>query len=325
MTSLFIDRRATELEYESGAIIFRNKGERIGTIPIAPLTRVFLRGDVKLSASLLGKLGEQGVGVIVLSGRGKAPSLLLARPHNDAKRRVAQIKYTFDKKFCLDFAKELITEKIEQQINWFDMLRNSDMHIRYELTHTIRLLKPLMHKIKAANDIPQLRGLEGSAARIYFGGLKAVVPNSLGFTHRNRRPPRDPFNALLSLTYTLIHGETAIALFGAGLDPYIGFYHEVDFGRESLAADLVEPLRPIADRFCLNLVRKQDLKNEHFSTNKKRSLLNKAGRKIFYQNYESQTEPLRAEIQNLVDRTAQKISKNNPKKAKQFEEMSSKK
>src|SRR5690625_4518407 len=68
MTSLFIDRRSTELEYHSGAIIFRNKGERIGTIPMAPLTRVFLRGDVKLSASLLGKLGEKGVGVIVLSG-----------------------------------------------------------------------------------------------------------------------------------------------------------------------------------------------------------------------------------------------------------------
>src|SRR5690625_2666383 len=205
MTSLFIDRRSTELEYESGAIIFRNKGERIGTIPMAPLTRVFLRGDVKLSASLLGKLGEEGVGVIVLSGRGKKPSLLLARPHNDARRRVAQIKYSLDKNFCLNFAKTLVKDKIEQQIKWFLSLREQDLNARYELTLAVRQLKPILEKVAEADKVGRVRGLEGAAARIYFNGLKAVVPDSFRFTHRNRRPPRDPFNALLSLSYTLVH------------------------------------------------------------------------------------------------------------------------
>src|SRR5699024_9617249 len=161
---------------------------------------------------------------------GRTPSLLLARPHNDAKRRVDQIRCSFDKNFCLNFAKKLIQEKITQQIEWFDALREDNMHARYELTHTIRQLKPLLKKIEAIEKTSQLRGLEGSADRIYFSGLKAVVPGSLEFTHRNRRPPRDPFNALLSLTYTLVHGETAIALYGAGLDPYVGFYHEINFG-----------------------------------------------------------------------------------------------
>ena len=79
MSTLFVDRRGVELEFESGAIVFRENGERIGTVPVAPLSRVFLRGDVRLPASLLGKLGEAGVGVVVLSGRQGKPSLLLAR------------------------------------------------------------------------------------------------------------------------------------------------------------------------------------------------------------------------------------------------------
>lgn len=95
MSSLFVDRRGVQLELDADALIFRENGERIGTVPVAPLTRVFLRGDVRLSAALLGKLGERGVGVVVLSGRQGKPSLLLARPHNDATRRVEQVKKSF--------------------------------------------------------------------------------------------------------------------------------------------------------------------------------------------------------------------------------------
>jgi len=117
MSSLFVDRRAVHLELESGAIVFRENGERIGTVPIAPLTRVFLRGEVTLCAKLLGKLGEQGVGVVVLSGRQGKPSLMLARPHNDASRRVEQIRKSLDAGFCLGFARDLIDRKVSRQIH----------------------------------------------------------------------------------------------------------------------------------------------------------------------------------------------------------------
>ena len=113
MTSLFIDRRGVELEFESEAIVFREGGERIGTVPIAPLTRVFLRGDVRLSAALLGKLGAAGVGVVVLSGRKGTPSLLLARPHNDAARRVEQIRRSLDANASLAIARDLVERKID--------------------------------------------------------------------------------------------------------------------------------------------------------------------------------------------------------------------
>ncbi|MEF3194140.1 MAG: CRISPR-associated endonuclease Cas1, partial [Halothiobacillaceae bacterium] len=126
MSSLFVDRRGVHLDLESGAIVFRENGERIGTVPLAPITRVFLRGDVTLSASLLGHLGEHGVGVVVLSGRQGKPSLMLARPHNDAIRRVEQIRKSMDAGFCLSFARDLIDRKIARQIEWFDELREKD-------------------------------------------------------------------------------------------------------------------------------------------------------------------------------------------------------
>ncbi|MCX8017979.1 MAG: CRISPR-associated endonuclease Cas1, partial [Rhodocyclaceae bacterium] len=185
MSSLFVDRRGVQLELDCGAIVFRENGERVGTVPIAPLTRVFLRGDVTLSAALLGQLGEHGVGVVILSGRRGKPSLLLARPHNDAARRVAQIKKSLDADFCLAFAGELIERKISRQIEWFDQLRSRDMQARYELTHAMQLLRQHAGRLASADSLGRLRGIEGSAAACYFDGLKAVVPESWHFKSRN--------------------------------------------------------------------------------------------------------------------------------------------
>ncbi len=302
MTSLFIDRRGVELELDGEAIVFREGGQRIGTVPVAPLTRVFLRGDVRLSAALLGKLGEAGIGVVVLSGRRGKPSLLLARPHNDAARRVAQIKRSLDDGLSLAIARELIERKIARQIEWFDELRAADMNARYELTRAAKMLDEHRVKISEQQSAATLRGLEGSAAARYFDGLKAVVPESLKFSARNRRPPKDPFNAVLSLTYTLLNAELAIALYGVGFDPYVGFYHRLDFGRESLASDLLEPLRPLADRFALRLFRKQALTKDHFSNNEAGCFLGKAGRAHYYAAYEEASESLRAGVNDKVER-----------------------
>lgn len=310
MSSLFVDRRAVHLELESGAIVFRENGERIGTVPVAPLTRVFLRGDVQLSAALLGRLGEQGVGVVVLSGRQGKPSLMLARPHNDAARRVEQIRKSLDAGFCLALARDLVDKKLSRQIEWLDQLRERDRMARYELTHAMQLLREHRGRCAGADSAGRLRGIEGSAAACYFDGLKAVVPDAWHFKSRNRRPPKDPFNALLSLTYTLAHAELSIALYGAGFDPYVGFYHALDFGRESLASDLLETLRPLCDRFCLKLVKDQTLSaRDDFSATESGCLLGKAGRSRYYAAYEAHGEVLRAAIAGEIESLAERIGR----------------
>lgn len=139
-----------------------------------------------------------------------------------------------------------------------------------------------------------------------------MVPASLGFHERNRRPPRDPFNALLSLTYTLAHAETAFTLHAAGLDPCIGYYHQLSHSRESLACDIMETIRPLADRLCLKLVAQQVLTAEHFSQSDAGCLLGKAGRSRYYGAYEEHAQPLRHAVQQEVRSLRQRIAPDMP-------------
>lgn len=312
MTSLYVDRRGVDLELDGAALVFRENGERVGTVPIAPLSRVFLRGEVRLSASLLGKLGEAGIGVVVLSGRQGRPSLLLARPHNDAARRVAQWEASRDGAFCLAVAGRLVAAKLDGQAALLEEYRERRLDARYELTHALRGMRGAIEGLTARTDIAALRGAEGAAARSYFQGMAAIAPAGLHFTGRNRRPPRDPLNAVLSLVYTLLHAEAVIALHGAGFDPFVGFFHALDFARESLASDLIEPVRPLADRFALKLFEKGDLRAEDFSRNESGCLLGKAGRARFYAAFEGGSEPLRKALAGQVDELAGELAERMP-------------
>lgn len=298
MTSLYVDRRGVELRLDGEALVFYESGERIGTVPLAPLSRVFLKGDVMINTSLLGKLGERNIGVAILSGRRGNVSMLLAKPHNDAARRLKQYRKSLDEHFCLQFARSLVDKKIRAQANF--LMRLKETYPKYRLELSIKheqLLKICETSIQMVDQKERLRGIEGSAASIYFSGIARVAPNSLHFTGRNRRPPRDPLNSVLSLGYTLLHSEAVLALYGCGFDPFVGFYHAIDFGRESLASDIIEPLRPEVDAFCLRLFNKQKLRAEDFSTrNDGACLLGKAGRQRFYQHYEQLGEIIRKQL-----------------------------
>lgn len=288
MSSLYIDRKGTELKLSGEALVCYENNERIGTIPLAPIERIYLKGDVTLQASLLAKLGERNIGVICLSGRKNIPSLFLAQPHNDAERRLVQYGLANDEAFCFAFAKKLVTLKLLMQKNWLWQASNARMDKKVLLVPKAEELEMLIRKIDEQTNLASLRGIEGKAASAYFTALSIYLPPSLKFDGRNRRPPRDPFNAVLSLTYTLLHSEAVLAAHGAGLDPFIGFYHALDYGRESLACDLIEPLRPLVDNWLLGCFRKEILRVEHFSSTQDGCFLGKAGRVHFYQEYEKQ-------------------------------------
>lgn len=308
MTSLYVDRRGVELKVDGEALVFTENGERVGTVPLHPLSRVFLRGDVKLTASLLGKLGEHGIGVVVLSGRKGTPSLLLGRPHNDAARRIAQYRLSLDADYCLKFARAIVAAKLQGQLDFIRERRDADAMHRYPLTTCEKRLIGMIEQIDAQNSIASLRGLEGASAASYFEAIGEILPESLHFCGRNRQPPRDPVNAVLSLTYTLLHAEAVLALYGSGLDPFIGFYHTLSFGRESLACDLMEALRPQADRFVLALFRQGTLCADDFSKTDGACLLGKAGRSRYYAAYESQAESFRRQLTEATSDVADAVS-----------------
>jgi CRISPR-associated protein Cas1 len=132
--------------------------------------------------------------------------------------------------------------------------------------------------------------LEGHGAKAYFDAFAKMLTGEFSFSGRKKRPPTDPVNALFSLSYTLIFNEISSLLDGLGFDPYLGYFHSVDYGRASLAADLMEEFRaPIADRLTLNLVNNRILRQEHFYTNPKNGgvYLKREGLRRFFLEYEN--------------------------------------
>ena len=297
MNTLFVDKRGIELKVDSNALTVYQDKTRINTVPLAPLKRIFIQGDVQLSASMLAKLGEYGIGVVVLYGLKAEPTLLMPIIGKDAQRRQAQYTLSQNTMLCVAFAKQLVAQKIQGHRQVLQEMERCHPQHKSQFNLAIKRLDGILIKpLKQASNIDTVRGLEGAAAACYFETLAYGLPASLNFDGRNRRPPKDPFNALLSLGYALLHSEAVLAIHAAGLDPYVGFYHVVEHGRESLACDLVEPLRHEIDRLCWRLVAEKTLTVKDFSQSEKMCLLNKTGRVRFYQAYENLLTELRKKM-----------------------------
>ena len=324
MTTLWLDHRDLELRHEGGSIVPYVSGQRQRPVPLRLLQRVVIVGNCHLSASLLGLLAEHGVAVAIVSPRLSARRAWLLGPaHNDASLRLAQLRAMADATFRQRQAHALVLAKVRRQQELVEEMRAARPDAGLPLKKAHDIITGIRTTLEAADaaDISHdaLRGLEGSASRAQFQALAAVVPPSLGFTGRRRRPPTDPVNALLSLSYTLLHHRAAQTAWAYGLDPLLGFFHEPSHGRESLAADLIEAWRPEVDRWVWHLLAKRVLRGAHFSggpsdeagaateDNKpadKPCLLGKAGRRIFYERYDKDLKhlhrALRLQVRALV-------------------------
>lgn len=302
MTTLYVDRKDMELQVSGGALVFREPKGRRGSIPIGQLERVVLRGKVQLSTSVLGAIAEAGAGILMLSGRhSRSMATCVGRPHNDVLRRLGQFDAYQDAAARVDWAAGLVSAKLRAQSRLLKKAQGQRPDKRRQLTRAIDRLRALESHFSADAEtlgISSLLGIEGAAAAAYFAGLSPLFPPSLGFQSRNRRPPRDPVNACLSLGYTLLHFEAVMACHAVGLDPMLGLFHEPAYGRESLAADVIEPFRPHIDEWVWSLFRGRVLTVRDFHQDGEAILLGKAGRQRFYQ----QVTPLTAALRRLLRR-----------------------
>ena len=294
MGTLYLDRRNLNLRLDGKRLVIEEPDARPRGVPLALLERVVLRGLVQFDSGVLGALAEQGASMVCLSARhSRRTAILLGPGHGDARRRLAQYQLALDPAARLPLARALIAGKLRAQIRLLDaaLARRSD--VRKPLHDALETLRRLLPDVAGATDRDALLGLEGAGAAAHYAALAALFPPALNFTGRNRRPPRDPVNACLSLGYTLLHFEAVRAAHGAGLDPLLGFYHEPAYGRESLACDLIEPLRPRLDGWVWSLFHERRLRVADFQFDKGACLLDKAGRQTFYAGYEFWVPPLR--------------------------------
>lgn len=298
MATLYLDRKDLELRHEGQHLCLYENGNRRGTVPLQQVERIVMRGRATVTTGALGLLAEAGVALLVLSGRqGRSAAILQGRLHGDTRRRIAQYGWYADEQARVPWARRLVALKLRSQRVFLQKLLQARPDHRCVLQASARQIGETLSGLLTADETAlsptRLNGIEGAAAAAYFAAFTRVFPPSLDFTDRNRRPPRDPVNAALSLGYTLLHFEAVQACYLNGLDPYIGFYHEPAHRRESLAADLIEPLRVHIDRWVWRLFADRELRVEDFIVDNGACLLKKEGRTLFYARYETVAPPLR--------------------------------
>ncbi|MDQ2688109.1 MAG: CRISPR-associated endonuclease Cas1 [Armatimonadota bacterium] len=285
MTTLYIREPGVGIR-RSGQRLIVYKGDGVlQTVRLRDVERLVLFGSVEVSAPVWAALLEGGIETVLLSFGGKFRGRLAPADGKNIFLRRTQFQRYEDREYRLRVGKEIVTGKV----------RNARAVLQqYARNHPSEALAGAIVKLEAAREraarqasLDALLGAEGEAASLYFGALGTMIRAEFAFTTRNRRPPRDPVNALLSFGYTLLTTELTGALAAQGLDPHVGLLHDLDYGRPSLALDVLEEFRqPVVDRLAVSLINRGVLTLAHFDDRGEAGVfLNDAGRPRFLEFY----------------------------------------
>lgn len=269
-------------------VIKKPNGERVEA-RIPGTSQVCLMGNVQISTQAVRALFDRGISIAYFTTGGYYLGRASAHDSNNAELRIAQYRAADDPATCLSLARAWTASKIR---NCRTLLRRNDTSVSQVV---LGELEQLAKKAEQATSLPSLLGIEGTAARTYFGAFSGMLNASLGFEleGRNRRPPKDPVNALLSLAYALLTKECAIAAAAAGLDPLRGFYHQPRFGKPALALDLMEEFRPLlADSTVLRVINQSTVTPDDFKHHPTGVALLPAARRRFILAYQQRLNDL---------------------------------
>lgn len=277
---LLVDRREARLRLDGRSL--RVDGEAAAgpeRYPLGVLDLVVVHGNPWVESGVWRALAERGIPAVLLPGRGRnRPAWLGAGLAGNLANRRAQHRAADDFECTLALAQGFLDRKLAAQARLARTVGDGrDPGIIVELAARRQSLAD-------SRDLAGLMGLEGVAGAAWFRWLAERIPAEWGFTGRNRRPPQDPVNALLSLGYTLAGAELESAAVAGGLDPALGFLHAPEPGRPALALDLLEALRPGVDACVLDLITAEQLTPAHFRTRPAEGCrLTKEGRSRFYE------------------------------------------
>lgn len=261
-------------------------------VRIADTSQVVVFGPVQISTQAIHELCDRGIPIAYLSSGGWFHAMTRGMDHKNVQLRRRQFAVAEDPAQAVGLARRLVEVKIR---NCRTLLRRN---LAADANRTLARLSELIARAPEASSLESLLGLEGTAARLYFQAFGSLVsppvpaaPSGSGFDFdfdgRNRRPPRDPVNALLSLGYALLAKDVTIVLQAVGFDPYLGFYHQPRYGRPALALDVMEELRPlIVDSIVFSAVNTGAIKLTDFVSRGGAVALTAAGRAKLLRAYE---------------------------------------
>lgn len=271
LNTLYITSADSYLSLDGENVVIFDKEQEAGRVPLHNLEAVVSFGYRGASPALMGKCAEENISLCFLSPQGRFQARVTGKVRGNVLLRKKQYAVSEDAAISLGIARNCILGKV-YNARWVleRAVRDHELQIDADKVKQASLfLKNSLERIEASTEIAQLRGYEGEAASVYFGVFNQLIlqqKQDFVFSSRNKRPPLDNVNAMLSFVYTLLTYTIASALETVGLDPYVGFMHTDRPGRVSLALDLIEELRPVlADRFVLTLINRKMVSGKDFS------------------------------------------------------------
>ena len=266
------------------------KGKTVAKARLLDVSSVSIFGNAQVTAQATRELLERGIPICHFTYGGWLKGVTWGMAHKNVELRMHQFRVAGDPPASLAIAKEMVKAK----------LRNSRVMLRRNHPEApataLEEVKRLTARVEAADSFGRLLGIEGAAARVYFshfGGMIRAGISAFDFRTRNRRPPKDPVNAVLSFLYSMLMRQAMVSAMAVGFDPYMGFYHQPKYGRPALALDLAEEFRPlIADSAALTLFNNSELKEKDFIRRGGAVSLTQEGRKAVITAFERRMDTL---------------------------------
>lgn len=287
MSNLYLTEQGSILRKKGDRLIVEKEQQVLLDVECFKMDAVLIFGNVQVTTQALHKLFQHGIELAILTRSGKLIGQITSPATKNIELRMKQFQKYEDEAFKLKFSRNIVAGKIR---NSLQLLRSfSYNHPEIGLKEEMESLQRAEHEVSQQTTLQGLNGAEGMAARFYFNGFGKMLLGDFSFDGRRKHPAPDPVNALLSLGYTMVFNEISSLLDGMGFDPYLGYYHQIDYGRASLASDLLEEFRaPVADRFALKLINNRVLSAEDFYSNPKGEgiYLTRTAMKRYFAEYE---------------------------------------
>ena len=278
---LYVTEQGAYIGIRGGRIEVTRKGETLGSVRLIDVSQVNVIGNAQVSTQALRQCFRREVPILWFSYGGWFCGLAEGLPSKHVELRRRQVGIA--QQAGLPVARVFVEGKVR---NSRTLLRRNS---RARDDRVFGSLKRLAEEARRAPNLASLLGTEGTAARLYFGQFSTMLKAELGFDFegRNRRPPRDRVNCLLSFAYSLLVKDLTAVCYGVGFDPYLGFFHKPRFGRPALALDLAEEFRPlVADSVVINLVNNGEVKMSDFVVRAGAVALTEDGRRSVIAGYE---------------------------------------
>jgi CRISPR-associated protein Cas1 len=298
MPPLYVVQQGSKIRISNRRVQIDLEGEVLASMPLGQVSQVVLFGNIGLTTPAICRLLEDGIEVVFLSRRGRFKGRLVGSVTPHVPLRRAQYACLRQPDFVLGMAQGFVGAKLAHMRAL--LLRHNRERKSTEIVNAAQRIHASLESLPRKTKLSGLVGLEGSATAAYFRGYRQLFTSEWRFKTRNRRPPKDPVNVLLSFGYTLITQLATSAARTVGLDPYAGFLHELAYNRPALGLDLVEEFRPVVDGIILWCCNSGQVTPEDFSSGspERPVVLSEQGQRIFLKAFEERmqqryTHPLR--------------------------------